>query len=132
VLGHDAQQRGDGALAVGAGDADDGCVRIMCEEFDVTQHRHAESPRFGDEGGIDGDAGREHHAVGALQRIFREAPQEHRRVRQQGPQIRQARRAFAAVGDGDLLAVRRQETRAGQPGLAEADDQRADPALCGG
>ncbi len=74
ALRHAADQRGHGALAVGAGDAHHRRARRAREQFDVAEHRQAARARRVEEGAARGDAGRHHDRIGAVEQRWSRPP----------------------------------------------------------
>ena len=69
------------------------------------------------------DTGAEHHPAGAGKGVGCELPEPRIDLRKLHAQRREHRWRGTAVADGHRLAARDQVTHAGQPGLAEADDE---------
>ena len=84
ALGHAAEQRGDGALAVGAGDADDRRVRGTREQLDVADDVEAAGARLHEERIVERHARRGDDDVGLLEQA---------RVEPAGARARRRRRA---------------------------------------
>jgi hypothetical protein len=129
-LAQRAQQRGGGALAVGAGDAEDRCARReeAGGELDLAPHRHARLARPDDGGKSQRDARAHHQEVGPAEVELAE-----RRARaHRHPAVDQApgaeRGGRALVQERHPGAVREEQLGRGEPALPRAQ-HRHRPSL---
>ncbi len=119
------QQRRDRALAVGAGDRGDRRLRLTGEQLDVPDHRQAAA------GGRDRDrlaqrqSRRDHHLRDAVEQGFTESAGVQFGVRHLLAQRRRTRRLGTRVRHAHREPLAAQVARAGQPGAAEPEHQRA-------
>ncbi len=118
-------QRGDRALAVRAGDADDTAAGLAREQLDVADEIEPLRCRLAQEGLGKRDAGRDDDLVRTLEHRRVEAAERGRRLWHEPAQLREAGRMRTRVGDDEPVPARGQVPGRRHAGAAEADDHAA-------
>ncbi len=128
---HRAGERGDGALAVGAGDRDHprGALRATllgeeaCEQLDVADDLEPPRERARHDRLRERHAGARRHEVDAVEKRRRERPGRHLGLRKRGAKRGERRRRRARVGDAHGAAAARNPARHREPGFPEPQHQ---------
>ena len=118
ALRHARHERGDGALAVGAGDADHRCIDRAREQLDVAHDREPAAARLGKERLGERHPGGRDHAHRALEEGRIEPAGAHRNPRIERAQGGKLRGGRARIGHREAPAAQPQMPRARQPGAA--------------
>src|SRR5437764_1215306 len=122
ALRHTGEQRRDGALAVGTGDAGDRSIDRARKELDVADDAEPAAARLDEERALAREPGRDDDARRARKERGVERTCAHRDVGPQRAQRRELRGSCARVGDREPPALREQVTRAREPRDAQAHD----------
>jgi hypothetical protein len=130
ALGHAAQQRGDGALAIGAGDSHHRRVGGAREQLDVADDVQAARARLHEERIVQRHARRGDHDVGAVEQLHVEAAGARDHGGAERLDALELGRRRATVGDRDTVAAALQMTRHRQAGAPHAHDHRVARRLC--
>jgi len=115
ALRHTGEQRRDGALAVGAGDAGDRSIDRARKELDVADDAEPAAARLGEERALAREPGRDDDARRARKERGVERTCAHRDVGPERAQRPELRGSCARVGDREPPALREQVTGAREP-----------------